>query len=129
MSRLKGSVERELFWRSMIAEQRRGAVSIRRFCQQKAISEPSFYAWRKKLRERGAKIVARSDGDGRLIPVDVIGSTCEGAAPSVGDVKESLEICTPSGFTLRFGHDTNADVVARLLDIIVRCPTSGAASC
>jgi hypothetical protein len=30
---------------------------------------------------------------------------------------------------LRFGHDAASETIARLLDVIARCPTSGVTSC
>ena len=134
MARLKQLVNKGEFWRLLVEEQRRCGVSIRAFCRQKAISEPSFYAWRKKLQKRGTERTADGGSNGRLIPVDVISPTC--AAPSRDDGKTPLEICTPGGFTLRFGDATAPEIVARLLDVIAlaapggtRGPTSGATSC
>ena len=129
MARLKQSVNKEASWRLLVEEQRRCGLSIRAFCREKAISEPSFYAWRKELQKRDARRTADGGSNGRLIPVDVILPTCEHARPSSGDVKALLEICTPGGFTLRFGHDSTSETIARLLDVIARCPTSGATSC
>jgi hypothetical protein len=34
----------------MIAEQERSGQPIRRFCEQAKVGEPSFYAWRARLR-------------------------------------------------------------------------------
>jgi len=78
MARSKRSVERERSWRLLVAEQRRSGESIRAFCGRKAISEPSFYAWRRGLRKRDAQRAA--DADVRLIPVDVVGPARERAA-------------------------------------------------
>jgi transposase-like protein len=141
MARLKRSVHKEQVWRLLLEEQRRCGLSIRAFCRQKAISEPSFYVWRKELQQRDAPRTASGGSHGRLIPVEVIRSTGEHAAASSSsssgdDVQRPLEIGTPSGFTLRFGHDANAETVARLLDVIARAATgtaqrfaAGAASC
>jgi len=126
MARSKRSANKEEFWRLLVEEQRRCGLSVRAFCQQKAISEPSFYAWRKKLQTRDAGCVADASSSGRLIPVDVITSSmCENATSSSGDVKALLEICTPGGFTLRFGHDATSETIARLLDVIAQSPTGG----
>jgi hypothetical protein len=37
-------------WRERIAEQQRSGVSIKRFCKEHALTEHSFYYWRKRLR-------------------------------------------------------------------------------
>ncbi len=123
MARLKQSANKEASWRLVVEEQRRSGLSVRAFCQQQALSEPSFYAWRKELQKRDARRTADGGSNGRLIPVDVI------LPASSGDVQALLEIRTPGGFTLRFGHDAAAATIARLLDVIARCPTSGAPPC
>ena len=136
MARLKRSVNKEEFWRLLVEEQRQCGLSIRAFCRRKAVAEPSFYAWRKKLQERDAESIAHAVSNHRLIPVDVIHPAYEGAVPSSDDVKTRLEIRRPGGFTLRFDHDTTPETVARLLDIIAqsstggtRCLPPGATSC
>lgn len=129
MARLKQSANREESWRLLVEEQRRCGLSVRAFCQQQAISEPSFYAWRKELQKRDAQRSADGVSHGRLIPVDVILPTSEHATASSGDVQALLEIRTPGGFTLRFGHDAASETIARLLDVIARCPPSGVTSC
>jgi hypothetical protein len=130
MTRSKRSVEKETFWRSVVEQQQRGDLNIRMFCQQKGISEPSFYAWRKELHKRDSEKVADIDSGGRLIPVAVVKPTCENATPSGQDgVNRPLEIGTPGGYTLRFDHDTTSETIVRVLEIIARCPTTGTTSC
>ncbi len=34
----------------MIAEQERSGLPVRRFCEEAKVAEPSFYAWRARLR-------------------------------------------------------------------------------
>lgn len=46
------SAEREAFWRGELARQATSGLSVRRFCQGRGLSEPSFYAWRRTLQER-----------------------------------------------------------------------------
>jgi hypothetical protein len=128
MARLKRLASKEEFWRLLVEEQGRCGLSIRAFCRQKAISEPSFYAWRKALQKRDAKRTA-DGGNGRLIPVEIVKVTCENATPNRHGVKKPLEICTPGGFTLRFDHDTMPETISRLLDVITRCAPGGATSC
>ena len=45
--------EKERFWREAIGRQRRSGRSVRGFCRDEALSEPSFYAWRRELKQRG----------------------------------------------------------------------------
>jgi transposase-like protein len=41
--------ERERFWQRLIRKQRDSGASIKAFCRSHGVSEPSFFAWRKKL--------------------------------------------------------------------------------
>lgn len=136
MARWKRSANKEEVWRGLVEQQRRGGLSVRAFCRMKEISEPSFYAWRRELQKRDAMRTADGGNNGRLIPVEVTRPTCENATASSDDLKKPLEIGTPGGFTLRFGHDANAETIARLLDVIAQAatpatqrPAAGGASC
>ena len=51
------SAEREAFWRSEVARQAASGVSVRRFCKERGLSEPSFYAWRRTLQERDSAAI------------------------------------------------------------------------
>src|SRR5437868_6174620 len=45
---------KERFWRRMFKLFDRSGLSIRAFCSQHQLSEPSFYSWRRILQERAA---------------------------------------------------------------------------
>jgi hypothetical protein len=40
-------------WAERIAAQRRSGISVKQFCREQGLTEWSFYAWRKRLQERG----------------------------------------------------------------------------
>lgn len=40
-------------WRERVADQERSGVSVKQFCKERGLTECSFYAWRKRLREAG----------------------------------------------------------------------------
>ena len=130
------SAGKEEFWRRLIERQRRSGLSIRVFCHQNAISEPSFYAWRKQLQRRDTEQAANRNGHPRLIPVEVISSRAANNSPCREFLNAPLEIGTPRGFMLRFDPNTTTETVARLLDVLAHCPTGevrsspeGAAPC
>lgn len=64
---------KERFWRRMVRRWRRSGQSVRAFCADLGLSEPSFYAWRRTLDQRDLcdqrtqpqprPVAARSDGD------------------------------------------------------------------
>ena len=43
---------KERFWRRVLRQWRRSALSIREFCAAHGLAEPSFYAWRRTIAER-----------------------------------------------------------------------------
>lgn len=46
------SGEREAFWREQVRRQSASGLSVRQFCEEMGLSEPSFYAWRRTLDQR-----------------------------------------------------------------------------
>ena len=40
-------------WAGRIAAQQRSGMSVKQFCKEQGLTEYSFYAWRKRLQERG----------------------------------------------------------------------------
>jgi len=40
-------------WRERLAEHERSGLTVKRFCQERGITQWAFYAWRKRLREEG----------------------------------------------------------------------------
>lgn len=50
--RVPRDAAKESWWREQVRAQTQGGVSVRAYCRQQQLSEPSFYAWRKKLTKR-----------------------------------------------------------------------------
>ena len=40
-------------WVERIAAQQRSGISVKQFCKEQGLTEYSFYAWRKRLQEKG----------------------------------------------------------------------------
>jgi hypothetical protein len=40
-------------WAERIAAQQRGGMSVKQFCKEQGLAEWAFYAWRKRLQEKG----------------------------------------------------------------------------
>ena len=49
-------MERRELWRARIAQQEKSDASIRAFCREEGLSEPAFYAWRKRLRSENQPV-------------------------------------------------------------------------
>jgi transposase-like protein len=53
---------KEHFWRRLFQLWRRSGCTIRAFCAEHGVSEPSFFAWRRRIAERDRQAPARPDG-------------------------------------------------------------------
>ena len=102
---IKRRSEREQFWRRLIREQKRSGDSIKAFCQSQGVSQPSYFAWRKKL-----ALCKRENGRAEFVPVRVVPNT---PAESSG-----IEIVLDRGRRVRvepgFDRQLLSDVLAML---------------
>jgi transposase-like protein len=48
--------ERRKFWAELIARHKQSGKTVEAFCQENGVGGPSFYAWRKRLREKSQPI-------------------------------------------------------------------------
>jgi transposase-like protein len=116
--------EREAFWRSVLDEYSSSGLTIRAFCRSKGISEPSFFAWRKKIQKRnGVPSRNVSANPGKLIPVDVVDSVRVGLTPDEMTPSPWLEIATPNGFTIRVPRNVDTQQLGGLLEVIAGVPS------
>ena len=121
----KVSKETVQLWRERMARQAASGVSIRQFCDQERIPQATFYAWRRRFRERTtppAKPVTRrrtrpgrdmaeSRRTGDFIPLRLLDTptawevvhpaaiVCESAAKSVRPLCSALWACSTGGRT------------------------------
>jgi transposase-like protein len=103
---------KERFWRAAIGQQRRSGQSIRAYCREHDLSEPSFYAWRGELKRRRtarAEKTPRRIGGARFLPVRL-------AAGSVSPPGlTSIEVALPSGAVLRLPMSMEPTSVASMV--------------
>jgi len=80
-SRAARSAAKEQSWREVIDGWRRSGGSVRQWCSQRQISEPSFYSWRRTLSERDSaaereqplpRKSRRKSAPAAMIPVEII---------------------------------------------------------
>jgi putative transposase len=83
----KAERRREL-WRQRIAQQEKSGHSVSGFCREQGLSEPTFYAWRQRLRKQKTPI--------RFALVETKPAS-ETAPP--------IELMLASGDRLRIPHD------------------------
>jgi transposase len=120
--------KKEAFWRRMMARWRRSHLTVRDFCAEQSLSEPSFSAWRQTLARRDAvapsalpaPVPPASDppplaGMPAFLPVHVVADSPQPAAVPT-DVP--LDLVLPSGLIIRVRPDFDAATLQRLLAIL-----------
>jgi hypothetical protein len=58
---------KERRWRVLLRRQAASRVSVRAFCRRERLSEPSFHAWRRTIRQRDAEAKSPSGRGGRSL--------------------------------------------------------------
>lgn len=99
--KLRRGPAREQFWREAVAAWEKSGQSIRAFCSRRGLSEPSFYNWKRSLRERDRFQSPAPQGP-RLVPVRVV----PGAV---------VEVVLPTGLIVRVPGGAEAATVATLI--------------
>jgi len=56
MTKRERQAERRKFWTELIARHKQSGKTVEAFCQENGVGGPSFYAWRKRLAEKGQPI-------------------------------------------------------------------------
>jgi len=73
----------ELVWRDRLAKFGRSNLTVKQFCRQEGVSDPTFYQWRKRLtKQEGQKVKAvpasrgkRAEASNPFVPVSVPNAT------------------------------------------------------
>ena len=113
-------LEKERSWRRTLRDWRRSGLSVREFCDWQALSEASFYAWRRELGKRDREASRRESrvNDSatnvpQFLPVQVVTESAQDS-----EVQRFLEVQLPTGVRLRvppgFDRQTLGDVLAGL---------------
>lgn len=121
------SQKREEFCHLVFAEHERSGSTARKFCKREGLSEPSFYAWRSRLRspqtvDRG---LPSESGISGLVPVKVTERPSsamqnpQGATSGLTAADERVEIAMPGGFVLRVREEIESRCLSSLLRTVV----------
>ncbi len=89
-------------WRELLAEHGRSGSTVKRFGQERGITQWSFYAWRKRLREEGTVRFALVER-GRVRP-----------KPAAAE----LELILTTGEQLRIGVGVDAATLRTVLEAL-----------
>ena len=131
MANHRRSVEKEAYWRSQVERHSESGLSIRRWCRENGVSEPTFYVWRRELRkrdhERGLterdrhELFSEAAVASDFVAVDVV--TSDVLTPDVvtsDDREAKLEIDVAGGIMIRLREDASAETLERVLTVVCR---------
>ena len=112
------SLERERAWREVMDRQRLSGLSVRGFCRREAVSEASFYAWRRELQRRDWESASgpRPDRESGVRPVASRSAVAQRTPTTVSGSAAFVPVLMESNF----------DHVARVLE--VTCPNGSRVS-
>lgn len=110
--------ERRNYWTEILNRQAASGLSVAAFCRRESISQPSFYAWRRKLAQGGPDAVQRrpsnqpdeTDSTGnpeaqRFVPVRI-----EEVSPPA-----ALTICLPQGIRIEVPRGVDPPTLVSIL--------------
>ena len=101
-SRRKQAEPRAEYWRQQIAEQARSGLSVKQFCRQQRLTEPSFYFWRKRLAQ----------------PPPLRFALVETAPLPPPATEPELELVLTTGERLRIGAGVETTALQRVLEAV-----------
>ena len=135
MANQRRSVEKEAYWRGQFERQLASGLSIRRWCRESGVSEPTFYVWRRELRkrdhERGRTERNRHEPLSEpafapgfvavdVLAPDVLASDVVTSDAVLSGREAKLEIDVAGGVVIRLREDASAETLERVLTVVCR---------
>jgi transposase-like protein len=103
------SEAKESSWRRIVSGFDPARTTVREWCKEQGVSEPSFYSWRRELTQRAGE--STSITGAQFVPVQIAAVAPPVAVPAV---KGSVKIRLPSGLRLQ----VSLTQLAAVLDVL-----------
>ena len=105
--------EKERFWRDVVERHAQSGLGVREFCRAEDVSEPSFYGWRRTLRQRDQEnaflepsCAPEEQESGNHVVTQAVGSE---------ESKPHIEIVTPDGWCIRVPPEFDSEALEEVL--------------
>jgi hypothetical protein len=97
-------------WLQHVRRWQTSRLSVRAYCERHQLGEASFYAWKRTLQQRGLLSESAQDAAAPVfLPVAV----------SAADIRTpSLELVSPTGWTVRLAAGFDATTLRQLLAVL-----------
>jgi transposase-like protein len=111
---------KERFWRRTLLQWRRSGLSVRAFCAEHGLAEPSFYAWRRIVAERDQEAAPVRAKPKRSSAAPVSGDAPVFVPLRVIDASTSaaFEVVLEQGRVVRIPRGFDAATLRQLLAIL-----------
>ncbi len=105
------NTDQQQFWQMVMETFKSSQLSIRQFCKQEGLSEPSFYSWRKKLAKDNEPLKNEQKDTSSSAFIEVAMPRNESVA---------LELVLSSGNTLRINSCTDSQTLTMVLSALCK---------
>jgi transposase len=106
---------KERQWLDLIRGWQGSRLSVRAFCRRHRLSEPTFYAWRRVLRERGLIDDERS---GAAVSAATTPAFVKVAVDASASAHAGIDVVLAEGRRLRVRPGFDADLLRQLLRVL-----------
>jgi transposase-like protein len=107
---------KEQFWRDVLRRWHDSGLTIRAYCRQRSLAEPSFYFWRRELAQRDLQTPLANSPAVTFVPLTV--------RPEPVAVEAMVEVVLANGRRLRVPVGVAADVVREWVAVLEETPCS-----
>ena len=121
--------EKERFWRQVVREHSGSGLSVRQYCTDRGVSEPSFFAWRRELARRDAAANKQAKSSPRRAIARAMSQRPTPPrfaqlqiAPSEPASGACIEIALPAGIRIRVPRGVCQDTLSKVLGALERRP-------
>jgi hypothetical protein len=119
------NVEKERFWRQVVGGHTESGLSVRQYCADRGVTEPSFFAWRRELARRDAtasKHAKSSARRARARPLNPRPAPLGFAQLQIAPVEPArgvwIEIVLPAGLCVRVPRGVCQDTLSKVLSVL-----------
>ena len=110
----RGADEKREFWRAAVELQRESGLSVVAFCEREGLKAPTFFAWRKKLKDESqpsSNVTGGGFATLKVVDDSADDSAVHSAAPRGGIV----ELISPCGIIARVREQADAATLRRVV--------------
>lgn len=127
--RRRVNAEKERFWRGHLADRAASQLTIRDYCGEHGLSEPSFYGWRREIARRDRAAMRSMARDPVAAVGDKAGFVQLEVRPAVTTTPSPIEIVLPDGLRVLVPATATSDQLQAVLRALRGASDEGPRPC